>query len=406
MRTTPVLASLATLALAALGAVAIAATPVTLPSGEGDGASTREAIERARAQAREAAARGDRLEREAANSEQAAEKSAREAAALAARVQQAEAERVLAEAQLRTVARERSRLESDLATRQRPLVGLTAALQRLSRSPPAFSLLRPGTVEDTVRARALMASMLPVIERRTSALREEIVAIRAIESREHDAAERLRATQTRLATRRRDLLALETEQRLASRRFGNDAAREEERALALAEQARDLDALAEGFDRSAALRAKLARLPGPTIRPARPDAAGPLPATPSPEAAVAEKAAAPQPYILPANGRLARGFGGTSRGLTLAVEPGAAVTAPGEGRIAFAGPYSGYGRIVIIEHEGGWTSLVTGLGRLDVAVGDNVVAGASLGVADPRLGQVMLELRRDGETVNPLAQLR
>ena len=406
MRTPPFLACLATLALAAMGAVAIAAMPEPMPRGNEDAASAREAIARARTQAREAAERGDRLEREAAESDEAAEKSAREAAALAARVQQAEAEQVLAEAQLRTVARERARLESDLAARQRPLVGLTAALQRLSRSPPAFSLLRPGTVEDTVRARALMASTLPVIERRTSALRKEIAAIQGIEARERAAAERLRATKTRLATRRRELLALETEQRLASRRLGNDAAREEERALALAEEARDLDELVEGFDRSAALRSRLATLPGPKIRPAQPDAAVASPVVPSPTSSERPNEAAPQPYILPANGRLARGFGGASRGVTLAVEPGAAVTAPGAGRIAFAGPYSGYGRIVIIEHEGGWTSLVTGLGRLDVDVGDDVVAGGSLGVADPRLGQVMLELRRDGETVNPLAQVR
>ena len=97
-----------------------------------------------------------------------------------------------------------------------------------------------------------------------------------------------------------------------------------------------------------------------------------------------QTSASPDPYILPANGRLAEGFGGSSRGLTLAVESGALVAAPGAGRVAFAGPYSGYGRIVIVEHVNGWTSLVTGIGRLDVRVGEELVAGSPLGVADPR----------------------
>lgn len=393
---------LALAALAAFGAAAVAAVPRPVPTSAADRTATRETLERAREQARDAKARADRLEREAATSQQQAEKSARKAAAVAARVQQAEAERILAEAQLRTVGRERDRLEADLAARQRPLVGLTATLQRLSRNPPAFSLLRPGTVEETVRARALMSSMLPVIERRTAALREDVLAIRAIEQREAAAIDRLRTTEARLAERRAALLEIETGQRLASRSLGSDAAREEERALALAERARDLTGLLDTLDQSASLRDALAALPGPKIRPRRPR-----------DARVSEQeiiplrpAASPDPYILPANGRLALGFGGSSRGLTLAVESGAAITAPGGGRVAFAAPYSGYGRIVIIEHSNGWTSLVTGIGRLDVRVGEELVAGSSLGVADPRLARVILELRRRGEPVNPLPLLR
>ena len=101
------------------------------------------------------------------------------------------------------------------------------------------------------------------------------------------------------------------------------------------------------------------------------------------------------------------GFGapqgsGASSGLTLAPRPGAQVVAPAAGRVAFAGPYRGYGRIVIIEHAGGWTSLVTGLARTDVAVGEQLVAGAPLGIAAQARPEITLELRRDGEPVNPL----
>ena len=101
------------------------------------------------------------------------------------------------------------------------------------------------------------------------------------------------------------------------------------------------------------------------------------------------------------------GFGapqasGLSRGLTLAPIAGAQVVAPAAGRIAFAGPYRGYGNIVIVEHDGGWTSLVTGLARSQVDIGETVVAGAPLGSADPTEPSVTLELRHDGEPVNPL----
>ncbi len=70
--------------------------------------------------------------------------------------------------------------------------------------------------------------------------------------------------------------------------------------------------------------------------------------------------------------------------------------------MAFAGPYRGYGRIVIVEHPGGWISLVTGLARLNVQVGDRLMGGAPLGIAGPARPTVTLELRRGGEAVNPL----
>ena len=82
------------------------------------------------------------------------------------------------------------------------------------------------------------------------------------------------------------------------------------------------------------------------------------------------------------------------------------MVAPGAGRVAYAGPYRGYGRIVIVEHANGWTSLVTGLGTLDVAVGQAVTAGSPLGLAPAQRGEVTLELRRGGEPVNPLDHLR
>ncbi len=72
-----------------------------------------------------------------------------------------------------------------------------------------------------------------------------------------------------------------------------------------------------------------------------------------------------------------------SQGVTLAPRANAQVVAPAAGRVAFSVPYRGYGQIVIIEHAGGWSSLVTGLARSDVSVGEQLVDGAPIGVAGP-----------------------
>ena len=115
--------------------------------------------------------------------------------------------------------------------------------------------------------------------------------------------------------------------------------------------------------------------------------------------------------MLPADGRLVSGFGEArpgavrTRGVAIAVRPGALAVAPAAGRIAFAGPYRGYGTIAIIEHGGGWTSVITGLARIDARVGEQVIAGAPLGLAGPRQPVLGVELRRAGEPVNPLDHL-
>lgn len=388
------------------GTLGLATAGAQQPLAFNDIADTRRALSEAQAQGRAAAARAVRLEAEAARVTEAAEKTARNAAALAARIQQAEADIAGNEARVRLIAAARRELAARLAERQQPLVRLTAALQRLSRRPPVLALLRPGSVRDTMYMRALFATLLPQVEQRTAALKAEIARGRALQQRAEQAARELRKSEAAFKSRRRSLLALETRQRLESREVTGTADREAERALALAEQARDLGALVEDLGRAGELRQALARLPGPVLRPQRPESAQVLaePAPPVPSSLGS--------YILPVSGRLVTGFGDAaegrprSRGLSLAPRPGAQVVAPAPGRVAFAGPYRGYGQIVIIEHSGGWTSLVTGLARLDADVGEQLVAGSPLGLAGAGAPIVTVELRRDGEAVNPLQYLK
>jgi septal ring factor EnvC (AmiA/AmiB activator) len=364
---------------------------------------TRKALADAQAQGEAARQRAEGLEASATTAREAADKTAQEAAALAARVQQAEAGIAAGEARIKLIDAQRGTLRAQLAQRQRPVVQLTAALQRLARRPAVLSLFRPGSLQDTIYLRAALESMLPEVARRTSALRAEIAKSRLLQQQAEQANAGLRASQQDLAQRRQTLAALETKQRLELRSIGGVADRENERALALAEQARDLSGLVAKLGESSALREQLAQLPGPVLRPARPDLA-----QVAPEPTLSATASALGRYLLPVAGRLIAGFGdltadGTrSRGLALAARPTAQVVAPAAGRVAFAGVYQGFGNIVIIEHEGGWTTLVTGLAQLDTRVGDRLVSGSPLGLTGPGRPVVTLELRRGGEPVNPL----
>lgn len=351
--------------------------------------------------------RAERLEAEAAHVTEAAERTAREAAGIAARIQQTQAAMEVSRERLALIEQQRRVLRVRLAEKQQPLVRLTAALQRLSRRPPVLSLLQPGSVRDAMYLRAILATLLPEVERRTASLRSELAQAKALQRQARLAVLQLSNSEGELEQRRQRLAALETRQRLASRTVGSIADRESERALALAEQASDLDTLAVDLGKASSLRAELAALPGPVLRPPRP--------------ADARIAAAPPPitapgglpaYMLPVSGRLIAGFGETqpglprSRGIALAARQGAQAVAPAPGRVVFAGPYRGYGSIVIIEHAGGWTSLVTGLAQLDTRVGGRLVGGSPIGIAGAGRPVITLELRRGGEPVNPLDYIK
>lgn len=388
------------IAVAYQGLVAQISSPV---SGTTDARDARDALASARQQQRNARSRAEQLERQAAQSREAEEKALQEAAALAARVQQAEAAIAAAEAELALIEDRRRVLDGRLAERREPLARLTGALHAMSSRPLALTALQPGSLNDLVHTRAVLSGAIPVVRRRTAGLREDLDRVRTLETRRRIALAERREAESRLEARRRDLVARAEQERILARRARGGARREAERAIELAEEARDLDTLVAQMEGAAALRARLAALDGPVPRPQDPRNAKSLSAR-SPRAA----ATAPVRFLLPVTGRVARGFGETSAAgarstdILLLPRPGAQVVSPAAGRVVFAGPYEGYGTIIIVEHDGGWTSVVTGLSRASVEVGQEITAGSPLGLAGSRAPRVSYELRRGGTPVNPL----
>lgn len=402
MRRPAVIAGL--LASAWLGLPATAQAPARIDTVE----DAQAALDAARQQQRNARARGERLEQRASRSRETAQKARSAAAALAARVQQAEAGIAAAEARLQLANSKRRKLDRELAARRAPLAHLAGALQSMTRRPLSLSALQPGSLRDLVYTRAVLDSTIPVVRERTAALRSQLDRARALEAEARAAVSDRRDSEATLLQRRKQLVALAAQERLKAQQAAGGADREAQRALVLAEQAIDLDQLVARLESAGSLRKRLAQLPGPVARPANP-AAATISATPRPQPSATQP---PQQYQLPVAGRISAGFGeaGASgqrqAGIALDARGSGQVVAPGAGRVIFAGPYRGFGRIAIVEHANGWTSLVTGLASLDVAVGQAVDAGSPLGLAPQQGGEVALELRQDGEPVNPLDYLR
>ncbi|HEX8256265.1 MAG TPA: peptidoglycan DD-metalloendopeptidase family protein [Allosphingosinicella sp.] len=389
----PLLAALLLVALA--GGFAAARGQSAATSAASEAAS----LALAKRQADEAALRSRQLDRQADAAESEAARARAEAAALAARIEAAEADITAAETRIRIIENLRAAQRARLAERQGPVVRLTAALQTMARRPPALALVQPGSLDEVIRVRSVLASTLPVIRARTAGLREEIERGDTLRRHAETAVAELMRSREALRGRRVELARFETRQRERSQSLGQSALFESDRALAFGEEARDLAALMNTRGYQARTRARLAELPGPALRPG----------TPEPARGGAATAAAP-PYRLPVQGRLVEGMGELSdagvhaRGLTFETRANSPVVAPRAGRVAYAGPFRGYGRIVIIEHGNGWTTLITNLGALQAKRGDALAAGAPIGRTGRGGPRVTVELRRQGRPF-PIAPL-
>ncbi len=371
--------------LLAAGAVVLIRPPAWAQAGaEPTVAEARQALASARSEALRARERAALLDRQARTSLLASDRATLTAAALAARVQQAEAALAAAEADLALSGQARQALDTRLARESAPIARLLAGLQTQVRRPPVLQLLQPGSIADAVHWRAVMVAVEPQIRSRTATLREELRRARSLERDGARLAAQYRTQQADLVARRGELAALSAAERLKARRAASAADREAERAYTSGVNARDLSTLVRRLE----AEPRSGTAPSPAV---------------SSTLAVSDQTA---PQRLPVQGRLAAVQSAPRRGLTLEPRPGALVVAPGPGRVAFAGPYRGFGRIVILEHAGGWTSLLTGLAATQVAMGQAVVAGSPLGQAPVRDPRVTIELRRNGVPVDPAAHLR
>lgn len=384
----------------AAGGMLLALAGVARPAPPPDPiAAERARLGLAKAQSAAAKARSEQLERAAGVARDAAARARAQEAAVAARIQRAQADIDAAQVRIVIVRRLLDAQRQRLATQQGPTVRLLAALQSMARRPALVDLAQPGSVAQLVHVRAVLGATMPAIRARTADLRRELARTRQLQTGTQLAVAALGESRGRLERERVALARLEAEHRLRSRSLGRDALLQSDRAIALGEEARDIVDLMDQIGNQASIRADLESLPGPLPRPLRPGEVH------SVDAPVAW--AATPPYRLPVDGRLITGLGEISdagvrsRGLTIETRPRALVVAPAAGSVAFARAFRGYGVVVIIDHGGGWTSLVANLGRASVRVGDRVAQGGPIGESPAaERPRVTVELRRRDRAID------
>ncbi|MCH7555236.1 MAG: peptidoglycan DD-metalloendopeptidase family protein, partial [Proteobacteria bacterium] len=292
------------------------------------------------------------------------------------------------EARLKGLSRREAELTGALHGRKTAQSATLGALMRLSRQPPQALIATPTAIDDAIRTSLLLRSTAGLLEEQANSLGAALEELNALHRRIASQRMELDGATAGLAKERGRLEALLT-RALARRRDADD-----QRILAAARAARLADEAETLTDLSGAVLA-LSEGGAARFRPGRPFSAarGSLP--------------------MPARGRLIGLFGEgggerKNKGIIIETRDDAQVITPYDGEVVYAGPFRGYGRLLIIDHGEGYHTLLAGFSRIDSIQGQWLLAGEPVGVMGRGLTEyktLYVEFRHDGVAINPLPWL-
>lgn len=266
-----------------------------------------------------------------------------------------------------------------LGEERRKLSSLVIALIELGRQPPETLLLQTGLTVDHIHRTIYLRAILPRVKEEAETLGKDLLALRELRMRMIEQERLTAAASDNLNEQRQKLDQLMKMRQGLLQRTEQQKYDIQRQLISLSSEAKDLRQLLE------------------KVTPKKTQKSLP------------QMGAAPS-IKWPVAGQQVKHFGDKdadgvrSEGVAFAALSGAPVVAPAAGRVVFAGPFKGYGSIVILQHKSGYHSFLAGFGRIDAEMGEEVEAGEPLGVMPVRSGakpELYFEWRHNSEPVDP-----
>jgi len=354
------------------------------------------------------------------------------------RVQASEASLTKTEAKLTELTEQVNVIQSSIAERKEALVKMLSAMQRIGRTPPPALVTRRDDALAVVRSAMLLADVFPELKYEADNLSRELDGLVTLERGIREQRDAEKTETERLAAERETLDGLLEEKRRATAQGEAELAETKRVASEQAQAVTDLNELLVRLDANIA-KVEIAQYDAEIAaeRALRTRQRQQALATPENENVVEIKPrsakiafASPdrlQPALpfeavkgslrLPAQGRRVKRFGdadaggSTLKGISLQTREEARITAPADGWVVYSGPFRSYGQLLIINAGGGYHILLAGMSRIDVSLGQFVLAGepvAEMGNTETdSQGKkssrpvLYVEFRKDGRPIDP-----
>lgn len=287
-------------------------------------------------------------------------------------------------------------IRSSLRSRRGVLAEVLGALERMGRNPPPALLVKPEDALASVRSAILLGAVVPGMRSEAERLVSDLKALS--DTRSATASEKQAVSDTIVASleedKRMDLLLAENE-KLNGRNTAELEA-ERRRSEELAGRATSLEGLIssleseissvrEAMEAARAEEERQKRLTQAEREKARQQAENGVPDKNRIAPAYAFSSLR-QKLEFPVSGDVVRWFGdpdGTghvARGITIASNAGAIVTAPADGSVVFAGAFRSYGQMIILNVGDGYYVVLTGMKDVSARQGRFVFSGEPIAV--------------------------
>ncbi|MFB9953397.1 murein hydrolase activator EnvC family protein [Rhizobium puerariae] len=320
-------------------------------------------------------------------------------------------------------------IRASLRTRRAVLAEVLAALQRMGRNPPPALLVTPDDALASVRSAILLGAVVPGMRHEADKLVADLQSLADLQAAA--LTEKTNVSGTIAASleedRRMDLLLAENEK--LNKRNAADLDAERRRSEELANRANTLDGLIQSLEGEiASVREAIDLARAEEERQRMLSEAARERAKQLAESGVPDKnriapayafSSLKQKLELPVAGDVLRWFGDadgtghTARGMTIASNSGAVVTAPADGLVVFAGSFRSYGQMIILNAGDGYHLVLTGMDEVNARQGKFVFAGEPIAVmGEKRVASatalaletdrptLYIEFRKDGTPVD------
>lgn len=330
------------------------------------------------------------------------------------------------ESELETLRADLKKAEENFVVEDDNLIKTLSALQNLALKPTEALFVQPLTPVEIIRSAMLLREAVPYLQENATRIREDLEKIENQKNLVEKQVARIIRQKKILENEHEQMKALVQRKSKIRNAVEIKSVKAKKKVERLASQANDLRDLLnklekqrqEKLRRQEEERRRLAELKAAEARRAaektkkleEKQRADLIKFKPEVINEVGENFVKAKGHLLrPARGPVVTAYGEqmskgvTSKGIIIKTRSQAQVISPYDGTVIFAGPFRGYGNLIIIEHGQGYLSLLAGLEEVDCELGQMLLAGEPVGQM-PESGDTRLyvELRKDNHPINPL----